>query len=98
MSLSNTQKKHLKGPAHHLKPAIWIGQKGLTEAVFAEIELALEHHELVKMKVKVGDRDDRHAAIEAICERTGAELITSIGATASVFRRNPKQSIIPLPQ
>lgn len=98
MPLSNTQKKHLKGLAHHLNPIIWIGQKGLSEAVYAEIELALEHHELVKMKVRVGDRDARQEAIAEICEQTGAELITSIGATATLYRPNPKQRVIPLPK
>lgn len=98
MALSNTQKKHLKTLAHHLKPFIWIGQKGLSEAVYSEIELALDHHELVKMKIKIGDREARAVAIEEICAHTGATLISSIGGTATLYRPNPEKPVIPLPK
>lgn len=51
MNLSNKQKQHLKGLAHNLKPVVLMGANGLTEAVLAEIEIALNHHELIKVKV-----------------------------------------------
>ena len=47
MNLSTKQKQHLKGLAHSLKPVVLMGANGLTEAVLAEIELALNHHELM---------------------------------------------------
>ncbi len=97
-ALNKAQKKHLQALAHHLKPVIWVGQKGLSDAVYAEIEQALDHHELVKMKIKVGDRDARGAAIESICDRCGATLINSIGATATLYRANRKKPVIPLPR
>jgi len=97
-SLNKAQKKHLQALAHHIKPVIWIGHKGLSEAVYAEIEQALDHHELVKMKIKVGDRETRGAAVEAICDHCGAALINSIGATATLYRANPEKPLIPLPR
>ncbi len=48
MNLSNKQKQFLKAKAHELKPIILLGGNGLTEGVMAEIDLALEHHELIK--------------------------------------------------
>ncbi len=56
MDITKTQQKFLRSKAHHLKPVLWIGQNGLTESVTAEIELALNHHELIKIKLRVGDR------------------------------------------
>ena len=50
MNLSTKQKQHLKGLAHSLKPVVLLGANGLTEAVLAEIEIALDHHELIKSK------------------------------------------------
>ena len=50
MNLSTKQKQHLKGLAHPLKPVVLLGSNGLTEGVLAEIEQALEHHELIKVK------------------------------------------------
>lgn len=98
MDLSKTQIKHLKKLAHDANPIIWVGQKGLTEAVYLEIEKALDHHELVKIKIKIGDRDDRSEAVSAICENMGAQLVTSIGNTATFFKRNKKEPVLVLPK
>lgn len=56
MILNNKQKQYLKGLAHSLKPVVLLGQHGLTEGVLAEIDLALNHHELIKVKVASEDR------------------------------------------
>ncbi|MDX1453742.1 MAG: YhbY family RNA-binding protein [Oleiphilaceae bacterium] len=89
MPLSQAQRKTFKQQAHHLKPVVITGAAGLTEAVLAEIELALEHHELIKIRFGAGDRDDRKAMIDECCAATGAELVQKIGATATVYRKNP---------
>ena len=51
MTLTGKQKNYLRGVAHSLNPVVMIGGKGLTESVMKEIELALEHHELIKVKL-----------------------------------------------
>lgn len=56
MNLSTKQKQHLKGLAHPLKPVVLLGSNGLTEGVLAEIEQALEHHELIKVKIATEDQ------------------------------------------
>lgn len=91
MPLSPQQKKSLKQQAHHLKPIIRIGAAGLSEAVLAELEIALDHHELLKIKVGEGERDERQAIIEAACEELKAELVQQVGYTAVIYRRNPKK-------
>jgi RNA-binding protein len=50
MTLSNKQKQYLKGLAHSLKPVVQLGNNGLTEGVLAEIDVAITHHELIKVK------------------------------------------------
>lgn len=59
MNLSTKQKQHLKGLAHGLKPVVLMGANGLTEAVLAEIEIALNHHELIKVKIASEDRETK---------------------------------------
>ena len=59
MNLSTKQKQFLKGLAHNLKPVVLMGANGLTEAVLAEIEIALNHHELIKVKVATEDRETK---------------------------------------
>ena len=66
MNLSTKQKQHLKGLAHPLKPVVLLGSNGLTEGVLAEIEQALEHHELIKVKIATEDRETKTLIVEAI--------------------------------
>jgi RNA-binding protein len=97
MSLSEKQKRHLKKLVHHLKPVVIIGQNGLTEGVFNELESALTTHELIKIRLGGGDKAERIAMLEEICSRAGAEAIQQIGHVAALFRRNPKKPKVLLP-
>lgn len=82
------EKKALKAQAHNLNPVVTIGQAGLTEAVYNEIELALDAHELIKVKIRA-EREDRTILSGQICRQTNAELIQSIGQIAVLYRKNP---------
>ena len=84
------QKKKLKAQAHSLNPVVMIGQAGLTEAVIKEINLALDTHELIKVKIRA-ERDDRKIVSEQICSQTLSEQIQSIGQIAVLYRKNPKK-------
>jgi RNA-binding protein len=65
-----------------------LGQKGLSEEVLNEIEIALAHHELIKIKLSVDDRELRKQMIADICDKANAEEVQSIGKTLSVYRVN----------
>ena len=86
--MNSADKKKLRAEAHTLKPVVMIGQSGLTAAVLAEIELALNNHELIKVKIRA-ERDERKLISEKICADTGAELIQTIGQIAVIYRLNP---------
>ena len=90
MALSNEQKNAYRAIGHTLNPIVTIASKGLTEAVLEEIGRALDDHELIKIKVSVGDREVKKVVIKALVEQTGAELVQQIGNTALLLRRNPK--------
>ncbi len=82
-------KKQLRAKAHALKPVVITGQAGISEAVLNEINLALDHHELIKVRVNAEDREQRKEMGGQICEETGAELIQSIGHIITLYRKNP---------
>ena len=65
-----------------------IGQSGLKASVLAEIELALDSHELIKVKIRA-ERDERKLISEKICTDTGAELIQTIGQIVVIHRLSP---------
>lgn len=98
MNITNAQKKFLRQSAHHLKPIIWAGQHGITKNVLNEIEQALERHELIKIKLRLGEREERDAGIEKICKQTNANLVQRIGNILTLYKRNEENAVIKLPQ
>ncbi len=89
MSLTEKMKHDLRGRGHTLKPIVSIGNAGLSKAVFREIELSLEHHELMKIKIGGAERDDRKQIITRICDQFDAELVQAIGHVALIYRKHP---------
>lgn len=91
MTLTESQKKHLRGLGHGLKPVIMVGDAGLTGSLMAEFEATLAHHELIKIKVRVGDRQLRDRLIGELCESSSSELVQKIGNMALLYRANPEK-------
>ncbi|PLW67899.1 ribosome assembly RNA-binding protein YhbY [Pseudohalioglobus lutimaris] len=87
---SNQNIKQMRAIGHKLKPVVTVAGNGLTENVIAEIERALSQHELIKVKLAVGDREAKAAVTEALCETCGAELVQSIGNMILILRRAPQ--------
>ncbi|WNL47900.1 ribosome assembly RNA-binding protein YhbY [Dyella sp. BiH032] len=98
MSLSPSQRRYLRSLAHDLKPVILLGAKGATEAVVKELDLALTHHELVKVKLSGGDKDERQEQIDVLAGGTGAENVQQIGHIVVLFRRNEDEPKLALPR
>ncbi len=97
MELNGKQKRHLRGLGHALHPLVTIADKGLSEGVMNELEQTLEHHELIKVKVNAGDRDDKKALIAKMVELSKATLVQTLGHTA-LFYRAAKQPKLQLPK
>lgn len=98
MALSPSQQRYLRSLAHDLSPVILLGAKGATDAVLKELDLALSHHELVKVKLSGGDKDERQAQIDFLAGGTGAESIQQIGHVLVLFRRNADDPKLALPR
>ncbi|RUO41417.1 ribosome assembly RNA-binding protein YhbY [Pseudidiomarina aestuarii] len=92
-TLSNKQKQHLKSLAHSLKPVVLLGANGLTEGVMAEIELALDHHELIKVRVPGEDREEREAIYATIVAHTGAHRVQVVGKILTLYKPSPEAKI-----
>ena len=91
MDLSEPQKKFLRGLGHQLKPTVMVGEAGLSESLLAEFESTLDHHELIKIRVRVGDREARDAIIAQLCRDANAQLVQRIGNVALLYRPNLKK-------
>ena len=84
--LSTKQKQFLKGLAHHLSPVVMLGGNGLTEGVLAEIDNALNHHELIKVKIAGADRETKQLIIDAIVRETQSSNVQTIGHILVLYR------------
>ncbi len=93
MKLTEPQKRHLRKLAHARKPVVLIGQHGLSENVMREIEQAIAHHELIKIRISGAEREERKAMIGKICAEVNASLVQQIGHVAVLFRRSHKARI-----
>ena len=96
-SLTEKQKQHLRGLGHKLKPVVMIGNAGYTPAIRNELDLSLTRHELLKVRVSVGDREARDELINQLCAETTAQLVQRIGNIALLYRRNTDKPRLVLP-
>lgn len=90
MTLSTDNKKHLRTIGHGLNPVVTVASKGLTEGVLAEIDRALNDHELIKVRLTVGDRDLKKQLIDEICTQVRGEAVQVIGHILLLYRKADK--------
>ena len=87
--VNSKERRQLRALAHTLRPVVTVAGKGLSDSVLQEVDRALADHELIKVKISVGDRTQRETIIGALCERSGALLVQRIGNIATLMRPNP---------
>jgi RNA-binding protein len=97
MPLTESQRKHLRRLGHDRKPIVLVGQAGVGANLIAELDRALGDHELVKVRARVGDRDERDRILAQLADATGSELVQRIGHTALFYRPDPEKPGILLP-
>ena len=90
--MDTKQVRAQRARAHHLKPVVIVGSAGISEPLLAELEQALEQHELIKVRVNAESRAQRDAMIQELCARTGADLIQRVGHVAVVHRKKPEKT------
>ena len=86
-SLDTAQKKHLRKLGHSLNPVVTVAGNGLSESVIAEIDRALTDHELIKVKLVVGDRDLKAELIAEICRLLNAQAVQIIGHIVLLYKK-----------
>lgn len=86
--MDSAKKSALKAQAHHLKPVVILGSKGLTDAVIEETNQALLAHELIKVKINGQEKEEKLATVQSLCHALQAEMIQLIGNTLIIYRQN----------
>jgi len=96
--LTGKQKSYLRSLAHKLKPVVQVGHQGATEGVLAAVEVALERHELIKVKVSGESETDVIEIAPALEQGTSSQVAQIIGHTVVLYRRRDKDPKIVLPR
>ena len=91
-NLSNVEKKALRKKAYSLKPVVMIGQRGLTDAVLAEVDIALNAHELIKIRIRGADKNKRAEQCAQIEHQLNSEVVHQIGGITVLYRPAPVPS------
>lgn len=98
LQLSSDVRRELRARAHNLNPVVSIAENGLTAAVLKEIDVNLNAHELIKVRVYGDSRDNRIAYLEQICADLGAAPVQHIGKLLVVYRPAPKPAVAVNPE
>ena len=88
--LERDKRLELRGEAHHLKPVVLLGARGLTDAVEKEVARALDEHGLIKIHVPSDDREEREEIYAGLADKLSAARIQAIGKML-VLWREPKE-------
>jgi RNA-binding protein len=96
--LTGKQKSFLRSLAHKLKPVVQVGRQGATDAVLAAVEVALERHELIKVKVSVDAEADVVEIAPALEKGSRSQVAQIIGHTVVLYRRRERDPKIVLPR
>lgn len=85
VEIDSRQRKYLRGQAHALRAAVQVGRAGLTDAVLAQVDGELAHHELIKVRLEA-EREDRAVLAERIAAATGSAIAGEIGRIVILYR------------
>ena len=91
--LTPAERQALKGRAHRLRPVVLVGADGLTPPVVAEVDRALQAHELIKIRVMGEDRDARERLLGEVCTATDATPVQHIGKILVIHREQPEKPV-----
>jgi RNA-binding protein len=97
-AITTKQAAHLRALAHHLSPVVQIGKEGLNDSVVAAVKVALENHELIKVKLPQVEKAERKALTTAMASATASHVAGEIGRVAVLYKRHPNKPKIALPK
>ena len=86
LEITSQERSALRAAAHPLRPVVLIGDKGLSDSVLKEIDLNLNAHQLIKVRVAGDDREARTAMLETICESLSCAPVHHLGKTLVIYR------------
>ncbi|MDO5713634.1 MAG: YhbY family RNA-binding protein [Tissierellia bacterium] len=95
--ITGRQRSYLKSLANTLKPSLNIGKNGLSQSVLDQLEIQLEHEELVKITVINNSPVEAKDIVDEILEKTQGEFVSQLGNKMVIYRKSKENPKIDLP-
>ena len=92
--ITTKQRSKLKSMANTLKPSVTVGKDELTDNVLKEIEVALYHHELVKVASLQSCTLSAKDMCAEVCGKLGCEPVLCVGNRFVVYKYSDKENIV----
>ncbi len=80
----------LRSECNQLRPTVHVGQEGLSSTLTEALDEALSTRELVKVQLNKSAEMTAKEAARELAGRVKAEVIQTIGRTATFYRHNPQ--------
>ena len=96
--LRGKDRRYLRGLGNALRPTVYLGKEGLSTAVIRSLEQAYANSELVKVRCERNIPLDRRQAGEQLATATESHLVQVLGNTLLLYRPDPDDPQIALPE
>ena len=88
MKLTSKQRQYLRGLAHSLNPYVIVGKNGLNSSSIKSIDKSLTDHELIKVRIQVGDKNKLALILE---KKISCSVVGIIGKILILYRLSPEK-------
>lgn len=88
--MTGKERAALRSECNRLRPTVHVGQEGLSPSLTEALDDALRTRELVKVQLTRSAGMSAKEAARELAGRVRAEVIQTIGRTATFYRKNPQ--------
>ena len=90
--------RYLRSLGNQLRPTVYLGKEGISPALLRSIDEAHAYHELIKIKIERSCPLNRKEAGDHLAAATKSSLVQVLGNTVLLYRPDPDEPKIALPE
>ena len=95
--LSGKQRRYLRGQGNSIKPTVYIGKDGISDALLNSLGEAFNNRELVKVRIEKSCELERKEAGRRLAQAAAAHIVQVLGNTLLLYRPDLDKPEIKLP-
>lgn len=96
MAMDSKTRAKLRSLANQMEAILQVGKNGTGEALNKQVDDALTAREMIKLSVLETCPETPADMAAILAEATGSEVVQVVGRKVTLYRKNPKKTIIDL--